>query len=455
MKKLLIIFVIAVFTIFSVTACELNLNVENSLLISDSSGKRSFQFRSDILEEIKKSENKETSKSNAENSKSESSYQTSERVDSKNTSVNSTNSLSVSIESSGGVSEPTVAVYDALVDANVSTNGATVGGVKTYKTVASALDSIGASSGKIIGIKAGTYKEKLTIPANIKNLTLIGESVSNTVLSFGDCSTIAGGTDQSASLTVLADGFSAKNIHFENSYDYLNGSEKDKQALAMYIKADKGVFYNCKFSGHQDTLEVVNGRHYFNNCIISGSVDFIFGNNPSIMFESCEILSRNRNSSNGGYITAMKGNDGTNGSGTTKYGVVFNNCNFTAESGVSAGSVSLGRPWRANATVTFMNSNIGGHVSKKAYSGASSKERYVYMNGGNLKNEPHNANFTEYNNTGSGSITSAVKGCTMLTSSDAKNYTIANVFAKTNGQVTYSTDFNAQTDLDTLKAYNL
>ena len=174
--------------------------------------------------------------------------------------------------------------------------------------------------------------------------------------------------------------------------------------------------------------------------------------NPSILFENCEIVSRNRNSSNGGYITAMKGNNGTNGSGVATYGLVFKGCDFTAESGVKSGSVSLGRPWRADATVTFMNCSMGAHLSTKAYSGASSKERYVYMNGGGLKNEPQNAHFTEYNNTGSGAISSAVKGCTMLTDSQAQKYTISNIFAKTNGSVKYSTDFNAESALNTLSA---
>ena len=121
-------------------------------------------------------------------------------------------------------------------------------------------------------------------------------------------------------------------------------------------------------------------------------------------------------------------------------------------SGVKSGSVSLGRPWRADATVTFMNCDMGAHLSTKAYSGASSKERYVYMNGGGLKNEPQNAHFTEYNNTGSGAISSAVKGCTMLTSAQAQNYTLSNIFAKTNGSVKYSTDFNAESALNTLSA---
>lgn len=340
--------------------------------------------------------------------------------------------------------------FDAVVNASFGgANGTVVNGVKTYKTLKAALDYIGSGANKTIFIESGTYKEKLTISAP-KNLTLIGATNGVTTLTYGDCSTVAGGTDQSASITVTAEGFRAFNVKFENSYDYLKGSEKDKQALAFLIRADKGAFYNCEFWGHQDTIEIVNGRHYFKNCLIAGSVDFIFGNNPSVLFESCEIKLRNRNSSNGGYITAMKGNNGTNDAETTDYGLVFKNCKITKESGVSDGSVSLGRPWRKNATVAWINCEMGSHISKKAYDGNSSKCRYVYMNGGTdsggnkIKNEPQNAKFVEYGNTGAGAITSAVKGCTMLTKAQADAYTMANIFAKKNGQVTYSTDFNPQ-----------
>ena len=451
MRKLLIILSVII-TCFCLSACEITLGALPSE--SSSSGRktvsRSYVANSSAqISVVEKSSAKQSAEKSKENSVITSEITESSRsekpieVSSVASKSESSKSESSKSQSSASSSEAITLNYDARVDATFSgSNGSLVGGVKTYKTVGDALNAIGSASDKVIYIESGSYKEKLTI-SKPKNLTLIGSSSGETKLTYGDCSTVAGGTNQSASITVLSEGFTAINIHFENSYDYLNGSQKDKQAVAFHINADRGTFYNCKFTGHQDTLLVNTGRHYMKNCVISGSVDFIFGNNPSVLFESCNVVSRNRNASNGGYITAMKGNDGTNGSGVATYGLVFNDCSFTAERGVKSGSVALGRPWRADATVTFMNSEIGSHISTKAYSNdKSSGCRYVYMSGGGIKNHPQNAYFTEYNNTGAGAISSAVNGCKMLTKSQAEKYTMANIFAKTNGAVNYSTTFD-------------
>lgn len=47
--------------------------------------------------------------------------------------------------------------------------------------------------------------------------------------------------------------------------------------MALRISGTKAAFHNCSFYGDQDTLYDHKGLHYFNNCYIQGSVDFIFG----------------------------------------------------------------------------------------------------------------------------------------------------------------------------------
>jgi pectinesterase len=42
------------------------------------------------------------------------------------------------------------------------------------------------------------------------------------------------------------------------------------------------AFYSCGFYGAQDTLCDDIGRHYFKNCYVEGSIDFIFGNGQSL-----------------------------------------------------------------------------------------------------------------------------------------------------------------------------
>jgi pectinesterase len=54
------------------------------------------------------------------------------------------------------------------------------------------------------------------------------------------------------------------------------------QAVAVRITSDMAAFYSCAILGYQDTLYDHNGRHYFKDCFIQGSIDFIFGDGLSM-----------------------------------------------------------------------------------------------------------------------------------------------------------------------------
>lgn len=62
------------------------------------------------------------------------------------------------------------------------------------------------------------------------------------------------------------------------------------QAVAFRISGDKAFFSGCGFYGAQDTLCDDAGRHYFKECYIEGSIDFIFGNGRS-MYKVSSLLS--------------------------------------------------------------------------------------------------------------------------------------------------------------------
>lgn len=61
-----------------------------------------------------------------------------------------------------------------------------------------------------------------------------------------------------------------------------DGQKVGEQAVAMRISGDKAAFHNCKFIGFQDTLCDDKGMHFFKDCYIQGTVDFIFGNGKSL-----------------------------------------------------------------------------------------------------------------------------------------------------------------------------
>ena len=323
------------------------------------------------------------------------------------------------------------------------------GDAYSFKTIRQSLEFLDALNvadevKKTISLAAGTYNEKLEIIE--PNVTIIGAGKDATKIEFNelwgvkDATGFEQTTDSTATLNVrdTAVGFKMSGVTVSNYYNTLdkyNGAPStDKRALAMLVQADKVVVEDCVLLGYQDTLELFTGRQMFKNCLIKGAVDFIFGTNNTTYFYQCEINSI-KAASGGGYITAMKGqNKGSTDS--IKYGLIFDDCDFTAEVGVSG--TSVGRTWGADAAVMIMNSRLGGHISKT--NKTSGGGRFTVMN----NNKIENAQFKESNNTGDGALTAnLVNGsaiyCEVLSVEAAANYNkLEVIFGKVNGKVTYA-----------------
>lgn len=54
------------------------------------------------------------------------------------------------------------------------------------------------------------------------------------------------------------------------------------QSVAAFVAADKVAFYHCAFYSTHNSLFDYKGRHYYDNCYIQGSIDFIFGRGRSV-----------------------------------------------------------------------------------------------------------------------------------------------------------------------------
>ena len=326
-----------------------------------------------------------------------------------------------------------------------------VNGVESFKKVTDAIRYLEACSFdssviKVIYIAAGTYNEKIT--TSLANLHLIGEDKDTTAITYSAVeSTINPLTGSAyvlscATIEVTGIGFAAENIQIRNDFDYLTNmttkAEASPQGIALTIAGDGAVFNNVLLYGNQDTLYLKQGRAYFSNSEIDGNVDFIFGNNNGIgFFENCTIKAINRgNTSQTGYVTAMKV-DNTNEKPT--YGYVFKSCTFISDDIVPNHSMSLGRPWGRYATVAYINCSFTAAYSTTGYSeGQSGMPRWAEMSG----NSPVNADFAEYGSTGDGKVTASIPGGRVLSEEQAANYTLTNVLANTNGNVTFNTSFN-------------
>jgi pectinesterase len=257
-----------------------------------------------------------------------------------------------------------------------------------------------------IFIKNGTYHEKLVVPAQKTNISLVGESREGVVISYGDYSGDAAkhSTFTSATVRVQGNDFTAENITFENSAGPVG------QAVALHVEGDRATFRNCRMLGHQDTLFLAleNSRQYYQDCYIEGTTDFIFGASTAV-FEHCTIFSK-RDS----YITAAS---------TTprqQFGLVFLNCQLTAAPEVR--KVYLGRPWRPNARTVFLNTGMGAHIAGAGWD-----------NWRNPDNEK-TAYYAEFSSTGPGANTPArVTWSHQLTAKEARQYTLKAIFADAPG----------------------
>ena len=245
------------------------------------------------------------------------------------------------------------------------------------ESISEAIESL--PEGKaVIFLEEGIYREKVTVTR--PDLTMIG--LGKVVIDYSDRhGDVHDGreytTGDSATFTVGAPSFRARNIIFSNSFDYPYWKSYNKEhpesaidtqavALRTVFGADRSVFENCSFIGYQDTLYADSGSHYFRSCYISGSVDFIFGAGTAF-FEDCEICSRDE-----GFVAAPST------FADDEIGFVFRHCRFTSDfSGDS--SVYLARPWHPAGSVNrkpmaaFISSSFSSHIATELWTHMDSR----------------------------------------------------------------------------------
>jgi pectin methylesterase-like acyl-CoA thioesterase len=282
-------------------------------------------------------------------------------------------------------------------------------GTGSYRTVQAAIDAVPANNTtrRVITIKAGTYREIVTVPSNKPYITLQGLGSSpgqvNIVNNHGANNY---GTFNSATVFVNGHDFTATNLQFSNDFDETNAGS-GTQAVAVNDNADRTTFDNVRFIADQDTLLVnASARSYLVNSYIEGTVDFIFGDGIAV-FDNCSIYEKR---STGGPLTAAR----TPSSRT--YGFLIYKSTVT---GAVAGKTQLGRPWGQAAQVLFRESNLSNTIA--------TSQPWIDMSG----NTWQNARFSEYRNTGAGATVNSNRR--QLSDSEAANYTPQKYLAGSDG----------------------
>ncbi|KAK4799946.1 hypothetical protein SAY86_025311 [Trapa natans] len=228
-----------------------------------------------------------------------------------------------------------------------------------FKTLAEALDAYpaGHQGRYIVHVKAGVYKEWYTLTKEKINVFVYGDGPTKTIIT-NNISVPKNkvSTSKSATLAVEAAGFIAKDIAFENTAGPDAG-----QAVALRVKAQRCAFFNIRTDGFQDTLYVHGGLQFYRDCVITGTVDYIFGDSSTIIQNSRLIVRKGR------LMNAVTAMGKVEKHETTA--IVLQNCTVEAEAAWDKLAVKsfLGRPWKNYATTIFMESDIGDFINPEGY----------------------------------------------------------------------------------------
>ena len=308
-------------------------------------------------------------------------------------------------------------------------------GTGDYTSIQKAIDSAPDFSAEryVIFIKDGVYdQEKLIIPAEKQNLSIIGESREGTVISYCmyEGSSVQSGdrlpvdlwrkwngnsqlVNTAATLTVIGDGTRLENLTIRNTAGPVG------QAQALTNRADRVSVVNCTLSGYQDTLYLwtFGKRIYFRDCLVIGRTDYIYGGNVAF-FDRCELRTWG-----GGFITAPSTPQ------YQKYGYVFDGCRFTyalgsPREGDDGKPIAIGRPWHNYPKVAILHSEICAEMDPRGWP--------TIWNMPYVQTSP-DVHFYEYANTGAGADMggrSKWVGLRAMTPEEALEYTPEAVFGE-------------------------
>ncbi|GAB4841185.1 hypothetical protein Ancab_021929 [Ancistrocladus abbreviatus] len=205
----------------------------------------------------------------------------------------------------------------------------------------------------VIYIKRGVYNEYVEIKTKKSNIMMVGDGIDVTIITGNRNNNDGWKTYLTATFGVKARGFIARDLTIENT-----AGPMKHQAVAFRSDSDLSALYRCAFRGYQDTLYMHAGRQFYRECIITGTIDFIFGKARAVL-QSCLILARRGLTNQKNTITAQGKNESIACSG---FSIQF--CNISADSDLLHESgdpppTYLGRPWKPYSTTIVMESYLG------------------------------------------------------------------------------------------------
>jgi pectin methylesterase-like acyl-CoA thioesterase len=264
-----------------------------------------------------------------------------------------------------------------------------------FATVQGAIDSVpsGNSTPTIINLHNGTYTEVVLV-YNKNKITFRGQSRSGARIAYRNNNILNPGS----SLLSVFKANTANDIAVENLTITNLTPQSVAQAFALMVDAGSARFIcnNAEISGYQDTIFINQPSQttYFNNSLIQGDVDYIWGSGVGF-FTNCQL---NTLRATGGYVTQPRAPVGGNG-------FSFVNCSFTVPNSSYHNSVFARAIGVANGNTVLVNCR----VDTNGYTGWTATD---------VTNTSLNLRWWEYGNSNLLATAPAVFNGTQLASND-------------------------------------
>uniref|UniRef100_A0A0D9VV03 Pectinesterase n=1 Tax=Leersia perrieri TaxID=77586 RepID=A0A0D9VV03_9ORYZ len=242
----------------------------------------------------------------------------------------------------------------------------------------------------VIYVKEGVYEETVNVTSRMANITMYGDGSKKSIVT--GSKNIADGIRMWKTATFAVDGdrFTAMRLGIRNT-----AGEEKQQALALRVKSDKTIFFNCRIEGNQDTLFAQAYRQFYRSCVISGTVDFIFGDAAAV-FQRCVLLVKPPLPGKPAVVTAHGRRDRQQTTGfVIQHSQVASDDGFATDGeGGTARVAYLGRPWKEHARTVVMESAIEGFVHAQGYMPWEGKDNLGEAFYGEFANSGGGANAT-------------------------------------------------------------
>ncbi|KAL0410363.1 UNVERIFIED_CONTAM: Pectinesterase 3 [Sesamum latifolium] len=248
-------------------------------------------------------------------------------------------------------------------------------GTGDYKTISKAVNAVPKRSSDrfLIYVKEGEYEEQVVVDSDSWNVMIYGDGMDKTIVS-GSLNNADGvATYNSGTLIAEGRGFIARDKAFKSS----------KLALSHH---QTSIFYQCSIDGYLDTLYVHTNRQFYAGCLITGTIDFIFGNAAAV-FQNCSIQPRQPGPGQYNTVTAQSKSDPNQNTG-----ISIQQCSISPSGNLTA-QTFLGRPWNNYSTTVIMETDIQGIIDPAGW---------IPWEPG--REAPDTIFYAEYKNTGPGSV---------------------------------------------------